>query len=98
MLAGTPGFQAPEQLCGTHIGVECDVYAFGAVMVVLFSERPVWPNLSPYQIMFTVTLEKKPPTIDNLTPPYMAGICSKCFLDVSCRANIADILHALLSI
>ena len=30
-------------------------------MVVLFSERPVWPNLSPYQIMFTVTLEKKHP-------------------------------------
>ena len=64
MLAGTPGFQAPEQLSGTHIGVECDVYAYGAGVVVLFSERPVWPNLSPYQIMFTVTLEKKyPPPI-----------------------------------
>ena len=98
MLAGTPGFQAPEQLSGTHIGVECDVYAFGAVMVVLFSERPVWPNLSPYQIMFSVTIEKKKPTTNSLTPPYVAGICSKCFLDVSCRANIADILDALLSI
>ena len=52
-MTGTPGFQAPEQLSGTHIGVECDVYAFGAVMVVLFSERPVWPNLSPYQMKST---------------------------------------------
>ena len=66
MLAGTPGFQAPEQLSGTHIGIECDVNAYGAGVVVLFSERPVWPNLSPYQIMFTVTLEKKNIT-DNLT-------------------------------
>ena len=66
MLAGTPGFQAPEQLSGAHIGVQCDVYVFGAVMVVLFSERPVWPNLSPYQIIIIYCYSRKqkhPPPI-----------------------------------
>ena len=51
MLAGSPGFQAPEQLSGTHIGVESNVYTLWVVLSVLFGEQPVWSGLSPYQIM-----------------------------------------------
>ena len=38
MLARTPGFQSLEQLQASSIGVECDVYVLGAVMVVTFGE------------------------------------------------------------
>jgi len=38
MMAGTPGFQAPEQLKGEGIGIKCDVYALGEVM----TDRVVW--------------------------------------------------------
>ena len=51
MLAGTPGFQPPEQLQASALGIECDVYAVGAVLVVMFSEQPLWPSLTPFQIM-----------------------------------------------
>ena len=46
MLAGTPGFQPPEQLRSEALGIAADVYAFGGVLVVLFGEKPLWPGLS----------------------------------------------------
>ena len=58
MLTGTPGFQPPEQLRSESIGLTSDIYALGAVLLVLFSEKPVWPKLSPYQIMFKVTVSE----------------------------------------
>ena len=40
MLAGSPGYQAPEQLHAESLGPHCDIYyAFGYVMIVLFQER-----------------------------------------------------------
>ena len=39
MLAGSPGFQSPEQLTGESIGIPSDVYAFGAVALVVFGEK-----------------------------------------------------------
>ena len=56
MLSGTPRFQAPEQLKQENIGVLCDVYAFGGVLVELFGGRPLWPMLSHFQIMYNVTV------------------------------------------
>ena len=64
MLTGTPGFQSPEQLQVSSIGIECDVYAIGAVMVVMFTEKPLWPSLTPFQIMHKVTIEKEKPSVD----------------------------------
>ena len=46
MLAGSPGYQSPDQLRAESIGVECDVYAFGGV-----TESALWPGLSYFQIM-----------------------------------------------
>ena len=44
ILTGTPGFQPPEQLRSESIGLTSDIYALGAVLLVLFSEKPVWPS------------------------------------------------------
>ena len=41
MLAGTPGFQSPDQLKAESVGIPSDVYAFGGVLAVLFGEQPL---------------------------------------------------------
>ena len=56
MLAGTPGFQPAEQLRAQCVGVQCDVYAFGGVLLVVFTERQLWVGLAPFQIMYKVTV------------------------------------------
>ena len=82
MLTGTPGFQPPEQLRSESIGLTSDIYALGAVLLVLFSEKPVWPKLSPYQIMFKVTVSgEKPDT--TVLPSQLQEVCRACFRDVA---------------
>ena len=34
MLAGSPGYQSPEQLKVEKIGIHCDIYAVGGVILV----------------------------------------------------------------
>ena len=48
MKSGTPGFQSPEQLCAEKMDEGCDVYAFGCVLIELFGEQCLWPNLNPF--------------------------------------------------
>ena len=57
MRAGTPGFQAPEQLQGKSISSKCDVYAFGGVLTELFGEVSLWPKTPAHQIMFNVAVK-----------------------------------------
>lgn len=66
MLAGSPGFQSPEQLKNESTGLPSDIYAYGAVLVVLFGESPVWPGLPPYQIMYKVAVANEKPSIGHL--------------------------------
>ena len=40
LQAGTPGFQAPEQLKAETVDQLCDVYAFGVVLIELFGGKP----------------------------------------------------------
>ena len=82
MLAGSPGFQSPEQLKNESTGLPSDIYAYGAVLVVLFGESPVWPGLPPYQIMYKVAVANEKPSIGHL-PPKVQELCSKCFDDKS---------------
>ena len=97
MLAGTPGFQSPEQLQASSIGIECDVYAIGAVMVVTFTEKPLWPSLNPFQIIHKVTVEKETPNVAGVEPK-IGEVCSKCFLTIERRPPIQVILRDLVKI
>ena len=97
MLAGTLGFQSPEQLQASSIGVECDVYAIGAVMVVMFGEKPLWPSLTPFQIMHKVTIEKEMPSVAGIEPK-IGEVCSKCFLTIERRPTIQVVLHGIVKI
>ena len=46
VMAGSPGFQPPEQLRSKSIGPHCDVYAYGGVMTITITEHVLWPGLS----------------------------------------------------
>lgn len=96
MLPGSPGFQAPEQLRNESIGVASDVYALGAVLLVLFGETPVWPTLLPFQIMYQVAVCKQKPETGHLLPQ-IQDICNTCFAEVSLRPSASLVLKAILS-
>ena len=54
--AGSPGYHLPKQLRALkkEIGPPSDVFAFGYVNC---HTLPLWPALTPFQIMHKVTVE-----------------------------------------
>lgn len=62
-MAGTPGYQAPEQLMGEHVGSECDVYTYGCLLLELFGATRLWDGLTFHQIMCFVTVQNKTPDL-----------------------------------
>ena len=96
MMAGTPGFQSPEQLRAEEVGIASDVYAFGCVMIVIFTEKPLWPGLNPYQIMMKVTVENVAPNTAGVSPK-IEGLCNSCTSDKA-RPSIVSILQDLLKL
>ena len=97
MLTGSPGFQPPEQLRAECVGVECDVYVFGAVLLVVFTERLLWKGHTPYQVMCKVTVNNAVPDTTALNHD-MQVVCNNCFKERVCRPNSPEVLRALLAI
>ena len=97
MLAGSPGFQSPEQLRNETTGLASDVYALGAVLLVLFGESPVWPALAPFQIMYRVAVCNEKPRTTHL-PPQIQELCNSCFNEVCTRPTINVVLQEVLNI
>ena len=97
MMAGSPGYQAPEQLRAESLGPHCDIYAFGCVMIVLFQERQLWPGLNPYQILCKVSVNKEMPDMSDLTSQ-IKSICVVCVSEKECRPEIGNVLNDLLCI
>lgn len=96
MMAGSPVFQAPEQLRAESLGPHCDIYAFGCVMVVIFQERVLWLGLNPYQILCKVSINKELPDMSDLTGD-MRSTCESCLLPVESRPKVEYILRAPLN-
>ncbi len=46
-LLGTPGYMAPEQIDGTHVGLPADVYALGAILFEILAGEPLHPRGRP---------------------------------------------------
>ena len=97
MQSGTPGFQAPEQLRAEPIDVGADVYAFGALLIELFGEQPVWQGLTPYQIIVKVAISNEVPDYSKL-PSGVQSICRLCMKQRRERSNIHTVLRALLQL
>ena len=95
MMAGTPGYQPPEQLRNEQAGLSSDIYALGAVLLVLFTGKQVWPGLSPFQIMYKVAVCNEKPQTVYLSPP-VKDVCQACFDELSLRPSASGVLQSLL--
>lgn len=95
MTAGTPGYQAPEQLKAESIGVHSDVYAFGCDIITLYQEKVLWPGLTPYQILCKVTIGKEKPDISSLSSD-ISSLVDKCLMCFPNRPTSKEVLASLL--
>jgi serine/threonine protein kinase len=96
MLAGTPGFQPPEQLMAEAIDQRADVYAFGVLLIELFGGRPVWEGLTPFQIITKVVVQKQPPDFSHIVAD-IQPICSGCLEKKEKRLLMSSVLQRLLN-
>ena len=93
-MAGTPGFQSPEQLKGETMSVSSDIYSLGAVFTELFGKRPIWSNMSHHTIILRVAVEGVMPDITHLPQPIQA-IVMRCLCPVKARATAEYVLKAV---
>jgi hypothetical protein len=63
-----------------------DVYAFGGVLIELFSEVPIWEGLTPFQII-TKWWSWKKSRKSRIYPPEGQQICTQCFKSVQERLS-----------
>ena len=92
MLAGTLGFQSPEQLKAESIGPPSDIYAFSGVLAVLFGEQPLWQGLNAYQIMYKVTMANEKAPVKLIKPPEMQEECRVCLTLLLCGPLLTEFL------
>ena len=78
-----------------EIGPPSDVFAFGCVIVTLYSEVPLWPGLTPFQIMCKVTIHKEKPDMSDV-PGELRVLCEKCLdYNIANRPAIIEVQKGL---
>lgn len=65
------------------------------VILVTFTEKPLWPSLTPFQIMCKVTVENEKSNTSDL-PPSLATLCSSCFSEAVQRPSIQVVLQGII--
>ena len=73
-----------------------DVSAIGGVIVVTFTGKPLWPSLTPFQIMCKVTVENAKPSTAEL-PNSVVTLCNSCFNEVRERPLIEKVLQGIIN-
>ena len=79
--AGTVPYKAPEMFHDCRRTAAVDMYSLGCVLIELFAERKIWPDLDSYQIQQKVCgsfqQQPAPPSIDRV-PDECKDICTSC--------------------
>ncbi len=81
-LLGTPHYMAPEQAAGEQqqVGPATDVYALGAILYEMLTQRPPFRGASTYEVIRQV--REEPPSLPSSEatsiPADLDTICLKC--------------------
>ncbi|MED5464259.1 MAG: serine/threonine-protein kinase [Myxococcota bacterium] len=82
-VIGTPGFMAPEQLQERPLDAKADIFAFGALLYFLTSQRLPYQAKSPYQLL-NVMRETRPLPLNELRPEISSRFSSLMQRCLSC--------------
>jgi uncharacterized membrane protein YgcG/tRNA A-37 threonylcarbamoyl transferase component Bud32 len=75
---GTLDYSAPEVLDGQPYTSSCDVYSFAICLWTLFSDQPLYPGWTMYDIIMKVVPGARPP-IEAIRSPKMASLIEACW-------------------
>ena len=98
---GTTRFMAPELFekeRSTPIGVEIDIWAFGCLLIEIFSSYRPWHHISGKKVnnIYYELYHKKPIPIPGNIPPEIVGIIKECCMyNPKRRSHISQILEKL---
>ena len=100
--AGTVPYQAPEMFLNSKRRTAVDIYAFGCVMVELFTGRRVWEGLTNIQITAKIlgsfSVPPQSPSCDDV-PDQVKEICSQCVnLEPTVRPSAMSLLKLFRSL
>jgi serine/threonine-protein kinase len=73
MLLGTPSYMAPEQITGSPVFPETDIFSVGAVLYELISHHRPFESDTLQSLMYAI-LYKVPESLDDLVPGLPAGL------------------------
>jgi hypothetical protein len=77
-IVGTPGFMAPEQVRGSRVGPEADVFSLGCVLFECVTGRAAFDGATPLAVLSKVLLEE-PPRLSAVSdaPPRIAALVDR---------------------
>ncbi|GGV68108.1 hypothetical protein GCM10010277_77180 [Streptomyces longisporoflavus] len=91
-MIGTPGFMAPEQINGAHVGPPADVFALGAVLA--FAARGEHPfGSGPVAVLLYRATHEEPDLTGVPTDGGLRDLVAQCLRkDPAARPSVADVL------
>jgi Tol biopolymer transport system component len=80
MVIGTVGYMSPEQVSGKTADHRADVFAFGAILYEMLTEKRAFQKPTSAETMSAI-LNEEPPAISHLAPnlpPALARVVHRC--------------------
>jgi len=93
MVIGSPGYLAPEQVTGQHVGPPCDLFSLGAILTFAATGRPPFGGGSTDAMLYRVLYGQ--PELDGV-PAEVLDLVRRCLAkNPGERPTAADLLAEL---